>query len=61
MAHELNMSVTGYMNIKDILVPKHLAVNQQSRKKQILKKQFLMESPADMAQQHKLKHLKPIG
>lgn len=61
MAHELNMSVTGYMHIKDVLVPKHLAVSQHSRKKQAFRKDFLQESPADNAQQNKLKQLKPLS
>lgn len=41
MAHELNMSLTGYLHIKDILIPKHLAVSQHTRKKQALRKDFL--------------------
>jgi hypothetical protein len=41
MAHELNMSLTGYLHIKDVLVPKHLTVSQQSRKKQAFRKDFL--------------------
>jgi hypothetical protein len=61
MAHELNMSLTGYMQIKDLLVPKHLAVSQQSRKKHAMRKDFLQESPADLAHTNKIKHLKPIG
>jgi hypothetical protein len=29
MAHELDMSITGYFHIKDKLIPKHLMVNEQ--------------------------------
>lgn len=61
MAHELNMSLTNYMQIKDLLIPKHLAFNQNSRKQHIFKRDFLIESPADIAQEHKIKRLKPIG
>jgi hypothetical protein len=61
MAHELNMSVTGYMHIKNVLVPKHLAVSQHSRKKQAFRRDFLQESSADNAQQHKLRQLKPLS
>ena len=61
IAHELKMSLTNYMQIKDLLIPKHLAVSQNSRKKQIFKRDFLVESPADVAQEHKIKRLKPIG
>lgn len=61
MAHELNMSLTGYLHIKDVLVPKHLAVSQQSRKKHAFRKDFLQESPAEKAQQNKLRQLKPLS
>ena len=61
MAHELNMSVTGYLHIKNVLVPKHLAVSQQSRKKRAFRKDFLQESPSEQAQQLKLRRLKPLG
>lgn len=55
------MSLTGYLRIRDLLTPKHLAVSQNSRKQHIFKKDFLLESPSEIAQEHKIKQLRPIS
>jgi hypothetical protein len=40
MAHEVNMSVTRYYEIKDRLVPKHRSGNDSERRRDILRKQM---------------------
>ena len=55
------MSSTQYMKIKHLFVPKHLAVSQDTRKKEALKRDFLIQSPAEVVQRLKKDRLKPIG
>lgn len=55
------MSLTDYLHIKEVLVPKHLAVSQHSRKKQAFRKDYLQASQADQAQKNKLRQLKPLS
>jgi len=45
MAHELNMTEDQYQLIKNKLVPKHLSYNDHQRKKDLLRKQILADSP----------------
>jgi len=40
MASDLDLSVTRYYQIKDKLVPKHLATSESERKKDFLRKQM---------------------
>ncbi len=61
MAKELDMSLTRYLQIKDILVPKHLAGNTIQRKRDMLRKLVLAESPFEIIQKAKEKYLRPIG
>ena len=61
MTHELEMSLTQYLQIKDKLVPKHLTANEQQRKRDIIRKQVLAESPFEIIQKAKEKFLRPIG
>jgi hypothetical protein len=61
MAHELDMSVSTYLHLRPKLVPKHLAGNDAQRRKDLIRKQILAESPLELIQKAKQKYLRPIG
>lgn len=61
MAHELNMSLEQYMLIKNKLIPKHLNCNENQRRKDLIRKEILAESPLEIIQKAKQKYLRPIG
>ena len=55
------MSVTRYMQFRDKLVPKHLNHNNSQRRKDLIRKQILEESPNEVIVRTKQKYLRPIG
>lgn len=61
MAQELSMSLTRYLEIKDKLIPKHLYINEQQRKKDNIRRLLLAESPIEIIKKAKQKYLKPIA
>ena len=61
MAKELNMSVTKYEQFKDKLIPKHLNYHNQQRRKDLVRKMILEESPNEIILKAKKKYMGPIG
>ena len=55
------MSITKYLQLKDKLIPKHLNHNNQQRRKDLIRKQILEESPGDVILKAKKKYMGPIG
>ena len=61
MAQELNMSLEQYQLIKHKLVPKHLQYHENQRRKDLIRKEILADSPLEIIIKAKQKYLRPIG
>jgi hypothetical protein len=55
------MSPTRYLQFKDKLLPKHLSHHPAQRRKDIIRRQLLEDSPNDLIQKTKQKYMRPIG
>ena len=61
MAQELNMTLEQYQLIKHKLIPKHLHYNENQRRRDMIRKEILADSPLEIIIKAKQKYLRPIG